>query len=491
MSTAALFFHAANGSTYSSTATVPPVAGVTVPLLSPLKLSMLRACLPQGYEICGIDSQVGCVAPRGGLTPASTIPLRNATNGTGLSVLTTSKTVEIGTAINGLTLTNYDFRGYSVVNWGQGVSFINCLFDFSGPATFVVQNNAGVGALTVTDCSFIGSFAAPAPNGPGLGAISGDAAVCTISGCLFQDVPSHAIHLAGGSVTGNYFNGFANVVGTHADAISVPCTCAPVTISGNTIDGTWWNAADVLGNENSGLYIRTDGGDNTHGVTITNNVILGGSAGVDIQQSTIGYLVPPFTGTQGQYGQINNISVTNNFMGFWTTEQFYPLSASPSPGPNITMTPNTVVDYSTPQWSAAAWAAYPNKANVLYSGVPLAHLYGVTTKPNIFCGGFGGQYINTAAGQPSVFVYLSPGDSQPQHPDLITGFNPATDVIDLSSMFAFAYVGAGTPTGDGQVSFAVVAGYTVVSVYMPGSYYPDMQIKLAGAPALTAANFVL
>jgi hypothetical protein len=484
----------AGGSSYSATATVPPVAGVTAPLLSPLKLSMLRACLPVGYKITGIDTQVGCVAPPGGLTLASTIPLRNSTNATGLSVLTTSQTVEISTGINGLTFTNYDFRGYSVVNWGQNVSFVNCLFDFTGPAAYVIQNNTGVKALSLTNCSFVGSFAAAVPpTGPDVIAISGFTAVTTVSNCLFQEVPSHAIHLAAGSVTGCYFNGLANIVGTHADAISVPCTCAPVTISGNTIDGTWWNAADVLGNENSGLYIRTDGGDNVMGVTVTNNVIMGGANGADVQQSTISYLVSPFTGTLNAQGALNNISITNNYFGFWVANEFYPITAAidPTIGTNIVLTPNVNVDYSNPQWSAAAWAAYPNKANVLYSGVPLGHLYGVTTKPNIFVGGFGGQYITTATGQPSVFVYLNPGDSQPQHPDLITGFNVATDVLDLSALGTLTYIGAGTPTGDGQVSTAVVSGDTVVSVYMPGSYYPDMQIKLAGAPVLTAANFVL
>jgi hypothetical protein len=500
MSSVTVNFAAADGFSYSASAALPPVAGVTLPLLSPLKLSMLRACLPVGYKITGIDTKVGCVSPPGGMIlPASIIPLRTGANAALTTILTTqANTINIGTGVNGQTFANVDFRGWSIVNWGQGVSFINCLFDFNGPATFVIQNQTGVLALTVTGCSFIGSFATPAPNGPGLGAISGNAGVCAISGCLFQDIPSHAIHLAAGSVTGCFFNGLANVSLTHADAISVPCTCGPVTINGNTIDGTNWNVAGWynyptggLGNMNAALYIRTDGGDNVMGVTATNNILLGGAATVDIQQSTIGYLVAPFTGVQGQYGQINNINVTGNYIGFWSSYEFYPLSSSPSPGPNITMTPNTVVDYHNPQWSAAAWSAYPNKANVLYSGVPLAHLYGVTTKPNTFVGGFGGQYINTAAGQPSVFVYLSPGDSQPQQPDVITGFNVATDVIDLSAMGAFTFIGAAAPTGGSQVALSTLGTYTLVSVYMPGSFYPDMQLKLAGNPVLTAANFVL
>ena len=102
----------------------------------------------------------------------------------------------------------------------------------------------------------------------------------------------------------------------------------------------------------------------------------------------------------GAVGELNNVTVENNYMGFWEGVQF-DVNASAGPlGPNVVTAPNTVFDYSNPMWSANAWAAYapPLGVTPLHSGVLGGHLYGSSTGPSLFVGGYSGQYLNGGTG---------------------------------------------------------------------------------------------
>lgn len=528
---------AASGSTVVASAAVPAVVGYAAPVVNPNIIPMVRALAPPGTVIPGIDTQLGCTAPPGGLTPcASIIPVRPTNplslETTGPTILSaTNNTIDLGTGTPaGYTFTNVDFRGYVIVNWAPSLAFVNCLFDFTGPGSYVVGNNTGCNTLSFTNCTFVGSDATPSSSTNDVIAVNGLAATITMTGCLGIDVPVHFMHLAAGTVTNNFVTMTSDAALVHGDCFTIPCTCGPVTITGNTLIGVAWNTAGWLdyptgglGDVNNLFYIRTDGGDNIMGVTVENNIMAGGQSQVGIQPTDISYLTPPFTGTLGQPGQLNNITIQNNYMGYWQGAQFDQSGSTPnvntSVGPvgaNVVTTPNTVYDFSNPIWSDNAWTAYvpppgyPAKASINYSGVLLGHLYGSATGPNYFVGGYDGQIINcgTSSGVwtgPNTLIYLSPGDSPSQSNDSIFLFNVAEDVIDLSQIVAtygaLTFIGSTTPAGNGQVSLAPLTSgttnYTVVSVFLPGSYYPDMQIKVTtgtpgtAAPALTAANFIL
>ena len=60
----------------------------------------------------------------------------------------------------------------------------------------------------------------------------------TIEDNTFLNSPADAIAIQQGVVTGNYFSGEGYVTGAHGDAIYVPDTTGPITITNNFIDET-------------------------------------------------------------------------------------------------------------------------------------------------------------------------------------------------------------------------------------------------------------
>ena len=60
----------------------------------------------------------------------------------------------------------------------------------------------------------------------------------TIEDNTFLNSPADAIDIHAGVVDGNYFSGAGYAPGAHADAIYVPASTGPTTITNNFIDGT-------------------------------------------------------------------------------------------------------------------------------------------------------------------------------------------------------------------------------------------------------------
>ena len=171
---------------------------------------------------------------------------------------------------------------------------------------------------------------------------------------------------------------------------------------------------------------------------------------------------------------------------------------------------------------AQAWAAYQSSgiptanlivsngvsitgsakgSTTLYGAGYLVHLIGTTNETN-FVGGLGTQYINGGAGA-NIVSYLTFADSTVQHPDIISTFDSAKDVIDLSRLDAnpavaglqnFSFIGTAAFSSSGaQVRYRQdpTKNVTYVEATMAGNSTPDLYFQLSGLQTLTAANFAL
>ena len=92
-------------------------------------------------------------------------------------------------------------------------------------------------------------------------------------GQYFSEFASRfTIAIQQGVVTGNYFSGEGYLTGAHADAIYVPDTTGPVTITNNFIDET--PNAGATGLSNNDIRITDELG-NINDVTVTGNYLIG------------------------------------------------------------------------------------------------------------------------------------------------------------------------------------------------------------------------
>ena len=103
----------------------------------------------------------------------------------------------------------------------------------------------------------------------------------------------------------------------------------------------------------------------------------------------------------------------------------------------------------------------------------------------------------------NIFAYLSPADSPYTDQDMISNFDPAKDVIDLSAIDAdpatpgtqnFTFIGDAPFDGKGaevRTQYVPALNTTLVEVNLAGDDFikPDMEIRFSGY--LTAANFAL
>jgi serralysin len=388
----------------------------------------------------------------------------------------------------------------SGINFGSATVFINAdnvtIKDcsFAGTTSFwAVAQGAAFGGATVENCTFTGTKS-PTESNVWIASKLG----ITIENNSFLNSPVDAIALQSGAVTGNYFSGAAYAPGAHADAIYVPDSTGPITITDNLIDST--PDADAPGPPNAALRITNEFG-NLNDVTVSGNYLFGGTYTVEAGSH------PGTTDT------VSNVSIVNNYIGFWMYGAFYPSLTAAE-----TVSGNTIVDFSNPTASTHALAAYQAAglptANVvsgtsggagasgsaattiLGNGFVGAHLSAGSGETN-FVGGQGEQYLNVGQGA-AILTYLAIGDGG----DRITGFDPAKDVIDLSHIDAdlttpglqnFTFIGAAPFSGGAQVRYQLnpATGLTTVQAALAGDPTADFSITLGGLLPLTAANFAL
>jgi Peptidase M10 serralysin C terminal len=379
----------------------------------------------------------------------------------------------------------------------NNVTIKDCTFTGTTGYWGIYQTENYSGA-TIENCTFQGS-GAPTEINDWISATQN----ITIEDNSFLNTPTDAIDFEGGTVIGNYFRGAGFAPGAHADAISIPESTCPTIISDNFIDGTY--TADAPANANSDLRLTTESG-NLSNVTVTGNFLLGAGETVEV--------------INGGEGSFSNISVTNNYLGFWKYSDFYGGSQN-----NATIADNTVVGYANPIYSTQALAAYV-KAGVLPSNVIAATTAGqaltsVASEPTTLLGNnlattlvgstnetnfVGGDSATHLLGGPgaNIFTFLSISDAMSGGMEYIADFDPAKDVIDLSRIDAnittaglqhFTFIGTAAFSGAGaQVRYQLdpVLDETFVEADLAGdvgTLNPDFEIVLQGLYDLTSANF--
>ena len=372
----------------------------------------------------------------------------------------------------------------------KNVTIEDCTF--TGTSSFWAVNDLASGA-TVENCTFTGS---KSPSEKNIWISSWQ--YITIENNSFLNSPQDAIAIQQGVVTGNYMSGEGWSTGAHADAIYVPGTTGPVTITDNFIDDTL-NAGQT-GFSNTSLRITDEGGNNTDGVTVSGNYLIG--AGFNFETAD------PNANT------LNNVSVTNNYLGFATFGQYFPGTENMA-----TVSGNTTVDHSNPAQSTQALAAYvaagPPTA-IVVSGTPggagetgtvpttllgngyiSAQLGSAGSGETNFVGGYGEQILHGGQGA-NILTYLALGDGG----DVMSAFDPAKDVIDLSQIDAdiltagvqnFTFIGSASFSGGAQMRYQLnpTTGTTTVQAALAGDNTADFSITLYGLRPLTAANFAL
>ena len=224
---------------------------------------------------------------------------------------------------------------------------------------------------------------------------------------------------------------------------------------------------------------------------------------------------PGSTGTLGSVGTLSNINIANNYIGFgvWRVH---------SMGSGVTLSNNTIFDYTNPIYSTNAWAAYVAKgvgtthliqstggaitgsatgSTTLYSGGFSIGMVG-TANETVFVGGAGAQYMTGGSGA-NIFKYLAISELIPSIMDGINNFDPAKDVIDLSAIDAnlsspgtqnFTFIGTAAFSGSEASALRAASG----AQSNPGGadipcrrVVPGSGASEKGRLNLSAANFAL
>jgi hypothetical protein len=259
---------------------------------------------------------------------------------------------------------------------------------------------------------------------------------------------------------------------------------------------------------NSDIRLTTEEG-NLSNVTVSGNWLLGG-----------GFTVETGNGANLTYA-FSNISVKNNYIGFYWYGAYWNGNSTIPSNADISVTGNPIVGYSNPIASTQALAAYKSlisATNVIAAttagqtltsvssapttllGNDLATTFIGSTNETSFVSGYGGHHLAAGSGA-NIFTYLSISDSTPGSTDIIYGFDPAKDVIDLSRIDAnittpgiqhFTFIGS-APFGVGgaQVRYQLnpTGDVTYVEADLASDSATDFEIVLMGLVPLTASNF--
>jgi hypothetical protein len=392
---------------------------------------------------------------------------------------------------DGAMLSGINFGSATVIVNANNVTIKDCTFTDTASFWGVSQGAANSGT-TVENCTFTGSKS-PTETTVWITSLLG----ITIKDNTFLNSPADSIAFSQGVVTGNYFSGEGWLTGAHADAIYMPDSTGPTTITDNFMEET--ENAGQTGASNTEIRLTDEFG-NLNDVTVSGNYLIGAGIGLEVVNPNGAYTV-------------SNVSVTNNDVGFNWFGQYLAGTTSLA-----TVTGTTTVDFTNPTASTTALTAYaaaePPTANVvsgtsggasasgstpttlLGNGYASAYLFAGSGETN-FVGGYGSQLLFGGQGA-NILTYLAIGDGG----DVMSGFDPAKDVIDLSHIDAdittaglqdFTFIGSAPFSGGAQVRYQLnpTTDSTTVQAALAGDTTADFTITLAGLTPLTAANFAL
>jgi len=129
-------------------------------------------------------------------------------------------------------------------------------------------------------------------------------------------MPVDGLLVQGGTVAGNYFANAGYHPGAHSDGIWVPKTVSPILIDNNVIDWRSDPSAAVL--TNNAIRVSSELGDVT-GVTIENNVLLGGNYTITTTKDAT------FTHSAGQMGTMTGVEILGNTIDLGRSGSLDPL----------------------------------------------------------------------------------------------------------------------------------------------------------------------
>ena len=449
-------------------------------MITDTDIQTIRNNAPPGAVLPGIDTMTGNPYAASSLLDFTKI---TQNNNAPYFYSAYRNTVYVNQA--GAVLSGINFGDATVIINANNVTIKDCTFTDTAGYWAITEGNVYSGA-TVENCTFTGS---KSPTVDQTVWIAAKQAI-TIKDNTFLNSPANSIAIQQGVVTGNYFSGEAYSTGAHGDAIYIPDTTGPISITDNFIEETANSGA--AGIPNTDIRITDEGGANTSGVTVSGNYLLGAGIGFEVMDSDTTKVV-------------SNVSFANNYVGFNWYGQYYPGTTN-----YATVTGTTVVDFSNPTESNNALAKYQagipttlglppgvSAPTTLFgNGVAGARLFASSGATN-FVGGAGPQSLYGGQNA-SIVTYLAIGDGG----DRMENFDPAKDVIDLSNIDAdiftpgvqsFTFIGD-APFSDGaQLRYQLnpATGMTTVQAGLAGDPIADFTLSLYGLVPLTAANFAL
>jgi hypothetical protein len=438
-----------------------------------------------GAVLPGIDTMTG-----NPYATSSLLDVTKITQNTGAPYYYSPSTNILYVTQAGAVLSGINFGNATVIIKANNVTVKDCTF--TGTSGFWAINQwSGITGATVENCTFTGSKN-PAETNVWITSSQN----ITIEDNSFLNSGVDSVVVSQGLVSGNYFSGEGYATGGHGDAIYIPDTTGPVSITDNFLDETPNTGATGLSNTDMRI---TDEFGNTNDVTISGNYMIGAGFNFEVLAPNSAYA-------------ITNVSVTNNYLGFAAFGQYYP-------GSEATVTGITTVDFTNPALLTQAFEAYVAAGPptpIVVSGAPAgagetgtvpttllgngyasAHLGAAGSGETNFVGGAGSQLLFGGQGA-NILTYLAIGDGG----DRASAFDPAKDVIDLSHMDAdiiqdgtqnFTFIGSAPFSGGAEVRSQLdpTNNDTIVQAALAGDTTADFSITLTGLRPLTAANFAL
>ena len=398
---------------------------------------------------------------------------------------------------SGVTLSGFDLTGLSVMVQASNVTISNCAFDATS-GSFAVKIYPGYANAVVDHCAFDGlkldrSFQ---------DFIVAQGANTTITNSTFVNAPADGIYIESGTIAHNTITGGGYLTGAHPDAIWIGKTTGPVTISDNVID--WRNPADSRAETNNAIRVTGENG-NVNDVTVTHNVILGGSTTVFVSDGP--------TQTHSTVGTVTNVEVTGNVVdsGRWgylnltdrpddLAYEDNVLATGPSPAIADAANPQIATLNRITGSAVADTLAGAAVADFIVGGAGSDWLSG-NGGNDVISSGAGRDYVSGGSGS-DYFMYASVAETGiGASSDLITDFKAGIDKIylaalqDLPALAAddhWHFVGKKYFTGEAlEIRTYVSGSNTIVAFDLDGDMKTDMEIELSGNLSLTAGDFLI
>jgi serralysin len=442
------------------------------------------------FSIPGLDTNVGLAVAESSLKSPQTL------NGlAGVYYNAASKTVVVYQ--DGVTLNGFDLTGLSVLVQASNVTVSNCKFDATA-GSYALKVFPGFSNAVIDHCAFDGLKLDRAFED----FIVAQGSNTTITNSTFVNAPNDAIYVESGTVAHNAITGGGYQTGAHSDAIWVGKTTGPVTINDNVID--WRSPPDSRAETNNAVRITGENG-NVNDVTVSHNVILGGSTSVFVSDGP--------TQTHPVVGTVTDVQVTGNVVDFahWG---FLNLDDRPAdliyagnvlatgPSPAITMGANPQVDalnHITGSTIADSLSG-SSQADVIAGGAGVDWI-SAGAGNDIIVSGAGGDYLTGGAGT-DYFTYTSVADmGLGAQRDRIADFQAGVDKIYLAGLTGLPPEAAGASwhligtkyfTGTPlEIRYYLSGSSTIVAFDLNGDMRTDMEIELTGTINLTGNDFLI